>query len=139
MQNKYCFFLFFLIVASSLTAAGQPQFAVQKSHRDSNGITFRTAAGSMRIEVCGNRVIHVVASPTSEIPIAKVPVVIQPCKAENVQVTSEKNQVKLSTEAMSVTLDTVTGALTFLSKDGNPLLAEPKGGGKAFEVPSVFE
>jgi alpha-D-xyloside xylohydrolase len=139
MPKKYCFFLFFLIVASSLTAAGQPQFAVQKSHRDSNGITFRTAAGSMRVEVCGTRVIHVVASPTSEIPIAKVPVVIQPCKAENVQVTSDKHQLKLSTDAMSVIVDTATGALSFLSKDGSPLLTESKGGGKAFDVPSVFE
>jgi alpha-D-xyloside xylohydrolase len=139
MPKTYCFVLFFLIVASSLAAAGQPQFAVQNSNRDSNGVTFRTAAGSMRLEVCGNRVIHVVASPTSEIPIAKVPVVIQPCKAENVQVTSDKHQVKLSTDAMSVIVETATGALTFLSKDGNPLLAEPKGGGKAFDVPSVFE
>jgi alpha-D-xyloside xylohydrolase len=139
MPTKYRLVLFFLIAASSVAGATEPQFAVHKFHRDANGISFRSAAGSMRIEVCGNRVIHVVASPTSEIPIAKIPVVIHPCKAENVQVTSEKNQVKLSTEAMSLTVDSATGALTFISKDGNPLLAEPKGGGKAFNVPSVFE
>ena len=29
--------------------------------------------------------------------------------------------------------------MSFSSKDGKPLLAEPKEGGKAFDVPSVFE
>ena len=65
----------------------------------------RTAAGTMRIEACGDRVIHVVASPTSEIPSPKVPIVIQPCKAENIQVTSGKNEIKLSTDAITVTVD----------------------------------
>ncbi len=99
----------------------------------------RLAVGIMRIEVCGDRVIHVIASPTSEIPTPMVPVVIQPCKAQNIKVASDKNDVKLSTEAISVTVDTATGALTFLSKDGNAVLAEAKNGGKEFDVPSVFE
>jgi alpha-D-xyloside xylohydrolase len=47
--------------------------------------------------------------------------------------------VKLSTAAVTVTIDLATGALSFSSKDGRPLLSEPKEGGKAFDVPSVFE
>jgi len=137
--NKCAFVLFIVVSAAAWAAVNRPQFAVKESHRDSNGITFRAAAGTMRIEVCGNRVIHVVASPTTEIPTPKVPVVIQPCKAQNIQVASESNEVRLSTGAITVTVDTATGALTFLSKDGNPMLAEPKDGGKAFDVPSIFE
>ena len=59
--------LVLLTVLASLEvwAADQPQFAVKETHRDVNGVTFRTAAGIMRIEVCGDRVIHVVASPTT--------------------------------------------------------------------------
>jgi alpha-D-xyloside xylohydrolase len=47
--------------------------------------------------------------------------------------------MKLSTAAVTVTIDLATGALSFSSKDGRPLLSEPKEGGKAFDVPSVFE
>jgi alpha-D-xyloside xylohydrolase len=93
----------------------------------------------MRIEVCGERIIHVVASPTSEIPSSKVPVVTQPCRANNLQVKVGKKDFKLSTAAITVTIDVGTGALSFLSRDGRSLLAEPKEGGKAFDVPSVFE
>jgi alpha-D-xyloside xylohydrolase len=38
-----------------------------------------------------------------------------------------------------VTIDSATSAVTFLSKDGKLLLAEPKEGGKAFDVASVYE
>jgi alpha-D-xyloside xylohydrolase len=137
--SRSCFVLFFIILSSTVWAANQSRFAVKEFHRDSNGGTFTTTTGIMRIEVCGDRVIHVIASPTSEIPTPKVPVVIQPCKAQNIKVASDKNDVKLSTEAISVTVDTATGALTFLSKDGNAVLAEAKNGGKEFDVPSVFE
>ncbi len=138
LRRKYAV-AFFFVITSIAWAANQPQFAVKESHRDPNGVTFLTATGIMRIEVCGDRIIHIVASPTAEIPAPKVPVVTQPCKAENLQVQFGKNQVKFLTEAITVTVDAATGALTFTSKDGKPVLAEPKGGGKAFDVPSVFE
>ncbi len=93
----------------------------------------------MRIEVCGDRVVHVVASRTSEIPVPKVPVVIQPCKAQNLQIVSGNKEIRLSTDVLTMTLDTETGALAFLSRDGKTVLAEPKDGGKEFDVPSLFE
>ena len=91
--------LVLLLASSAAWAADKPQFAIKESHTDSNGVTFRTAAGTMRIEACGDRVIHVVASPTSEIPSPKVPIVTQPCRANNLQVNVGKNVVKLSTGA----------------------------------------
>jgi alpha-D-xyloside xylohydrolase len=129
----------FILIASTAWGASTPQFAIKGSQEDANGVTLQMASGTMRIEACGERVIHVVVSPTSEIPASKVPVVIQPCKAEKIKVASDKSKVRLSTEGISVTVDTSTGAVTFLSKDGYPVLAEPKEGGKAFDVPSVFE
>ncbi|MGE5082423.1 MAG: TIM-barrel domain-containing protein, partial [Acidobacteriota bacterium] len=98
-----------------------------------------TTAGTMRIELCGDRVVHVVASPTAEIPSPKVPVVVQPCKAQNFQVASDKNKIKLSTEELTISVDRLTSGLSFSNKNGAPLLDEPKEGGKAFDVPSVFE
>lgn len=137
--NHKSLILVFMIVSSASWAAEQSRFSVKGFHQDSNGVTFTIKAGTMRIEVCGDRVIHVVASPTAEIPSPKVPIVTQPCKAENIAVASDKNEIKLSTEAIMVTVDRATGALTFRRKDGTPLLSESKDGGKAFDVPSVFE
>lgn len=128
-----------MIISSAAWGADHSQFTITHSHRDVNGVTFRTASGSMRIEICGDRIIHVLVSPTLEIPTAKIPVAIEPCKAENIRVSSAQDQVKIATDAMTVTVDTATGALTFLSKSGEPVLAEPKEGGKAFDVPSIFE
>jgi alpha-D-xyloside xylohydrolase len=128
-----------IVISSEAMGATQPQFSVKNFTRDTNGVTVVTAAGTMRVEACGDRVVHVVASRTSEISAPKVPVVIQPCKAQNLQIVSGKKEIRLLTDALTVTLDNETGALTFLSRDGKAVLAEPRGGGKAFDVPSIFE
>ena len=137
-SNK-CLVLLFISVCSVAWSTNHSQFSVKEFHRDSNGVTFTTTAGTMRIELCGDRVVHVVASPTAEIPSPKVPVVVQPCKAQNFQVASDKNQIKLSTEEITVSVNQLTAAVGFSNKNGAPLLAEPIEGGKAFDVPSVFE
>src|SRR5207248_8968459 len=73
------------------------------------------------------------------IPSPKVPVVTEPCKADGLQIDAGKREVKLQSATVTVSIDTVSGALTFSSKDGTPILAEAQDGGKAFNVPSVFE
>src|SRR5690242_4235513 len=131
--------VFILAVISGAWASEGQQFAIKGSRRDENGITFQTATGAMRIEACGDRVIHVVASRTSEIPQPKVPVATQPCRANSVQVKTSKNEVRLSTSMVTAAVDSATGAVSFLSADGKSLLTEPKQGGKVFDVPSLFE
>ena len=131
--------LLFICASAVAWAENNSQASVKEFHRDSDGVTFTTTAGIMRIEVCGDRTVHVIASPTSEIPKPKVPVVIQPCKAQTIRVTSNKTEVKMSTEVLTVTVDQRTAAVSFSRKDGTPLLAESKEGGKAFDVPSLFE
>ena len=139
-MTKKCGIALLVAIASvAALAANEPQFAIKESHRDSSGVTFRTAAGTLRIEACGDRVIHVVASPTSEIPGPKVPIVTQPCRAENVVIKIGKKDVKLSTAGITVSVNATTGAVSFLSKDGKIVLAEPKDGGKSFDLPSLAE
>jgi alpha-D-xyloside xylohydrolase len=140
MTNKNVgLLLFSLLTLLAVSAAGESQFALKQSHAESNGVTFQTAAGSMRVELCGDRVVHVVASRTPDLPSPKVPVVTQPCEASNVQVHIGKTETRISTAALTVMIDAVTGAVSFVSKNGKTLLAEPKQGGKAFDIPSVFE
>lgn len=138
-HRNQCLVLLFISVCSVAWAGNHSQFSVKEFHRDSNGVTVTTTAGTMRIEVCGDRVVHVIASPTAEIPTPKVPIVLQPCKANSLQVASDKNKIKLSSEEITVFIDQLTGAVSFFSKNGAPLLAEPKQDGRAFDVPSVFE
>jgi alpha-D-xyloside xylohydrolase len=137
--SKKWLVLFFTVISSLASSADQSHFAIKQFRRDSSGVTFVTAAGAMRIEACGDRVVHVVASSTSEIPAPKVPVVTQPCNAQNFQVASEKNDVKLSTGIITVKVDRASGAVTFLTKEGRTVLAEPRDGGKAFDVPALAE
>ena len=132
-----CFLL--LVGSSAIWAQAQPQFAVKESRRDKTGITFRTTAGVIRLEVCGDNVIHVVASRTSEIPNPKVPIVTQQCHPSNFQVSIGKKQVKLATAKLTVVVDVSTGSLSFVSKEGTQLLSEPNDGGKRFDADSVFE
>src|SRR6266853_289834 len=128
-----------LLISTSTWAANESQFAIKESRQDSNGVTLRTVAGTMRIEVCGDRVVHVVATSRSEIPNPKVPIVTQPCHANNLKVDVGKKDVRLSTVALTIVIDSENGAVSFFSGDGTPLLTEPKGGGKSFDVPSLWE
>jgi len=136
---KTCTALLLMICTSTAWVANQSRFSVQQVHEDSNGVTLTTIAGLMRIEACGDRVIHVVVSSTAELPNPTVPVVTKPCRGESLKVVVGKKEVVLRTPAVIVNVDRTTGALTFLTKDGESVLAEAKGGGKAFDIPSLFE
>ncbi|PYS68306.1 MAG: hypothetical protein DMF69_20610, partial [Acidobacteria bacterium] len=107
--------LLLLVTTSSAWAMDEAQFAVKESRRDPSGVTFQTPAGVMRVEVCGDRVIHVVASRSSEIPNPKVPIITQPCRPTNFQVSVGRKEVKISTAALTITVDVATGGLSFLS------------------------
>ena len=133
MIAKRCASILLLIFISAASAASESQFAIKQAHADSHGVTLQTVSGTMRVEVCGDRVIHVMVSHTFDIPSPKVPIVTQPCRANNVQVDLGNTGARVSTAAVTVTVDTASGAVTFLSRDGKTLLAEPKQGGKSFD------
>jgi alpha-D-xyloside xylohydrolase len=139
MTNKWSVVLLFTIVTTAAWAASEHQFAIEESHADVNGVTFRTPTGSLRVEACGENVIHVVASRTHEIPKPIVPVVTQPCHADYVQVKVGTEEVKLSTAAITAVVNVASGAVSFLSREGQLVLSEPREGGKAFDVPALSE
>lgn len=133
------FLLTVAFAASAVCAANHSQFGIRDVRKDADGVTLRTRAGSMRIEMCGDRVVHVVASRSAKIPGSKVPVVTHPCHVDNLRVEAGKNNVQLSSAAVTVVVDSKTGAVSFFSKDGKLVLGEPRQGGKAFDVPSLYE
>src|SRR5436189_2414578 len=104
MKKKTGVLLVSLVVTSAVWSAAQPQFAVRQSQKDSNGVTLRTATGMMRVELCGDRVVHVVATLQAQIPTPKVPIVTGPCKVDNVHINIAKQEIRLSTAAIAVTI-----------------------------------
>ncbi|MGD1062751.1 MAG: glycoside hydrolase family 31 protein [Terracidiphilus sp.] len=103
---------------------------IQSFERITNSVTIYSESGALRIEVCSDRMIHVVASPTREIPLPIVPVVTGQCNDSDFKVVSNKSTVVIHTAALQVSIDRETGALSFLSADGKTILSEPRGGGR---------
>ena len=138
--QRHFLVLFSLMAVSAASTTSESQFAINGSHTDSYGVTLQTVGGrTLRVEMCDDRVVHVVASHTGEIPSPKIPIVIKACRASNVHVDVGKTEARVSTSAITVTVDAATGAVSFSSGEGKILLTEPKQGGKSFDVPSVFE
>ncbi len=120
------------LVLVLLSAAFAPceSGSIHSFKRNNNGVTLYSTNGALRIEVCSDRIIHLVASPTREIPEAIVPAVIQPCDESNFKVVSESSTLVIQTGAVQVAVDRASGSLRFLSADGRTILSEPAGGGR---------
>src|SRR5438128_8392377 len=108
MNKKIGILFMSLVVTSAVWSAAQPQFSVKQSQKHSNGVTLRTATGMMRVELCGDRVVHVVATPGTQIPTPKDPIVTDSCKADNVHINIATQEIRLSTAALAVSVDTAT-------------------------------
>src|SRR5438105_14733455 len=117
MNKKIGVLFVSLVVTSAVSSAAQPQFAVKQSQKDSNGVTLRTATGMMRVELCGDRVVHVVATPEAQIHTPKVPIVTGSCKVDNVHINIAKQEIRLSTAEIPVTIDTAPAENKYLSAD----------------------
>ena len=118
--------LAFLGATCSLCASSN----IQSFERNRNNVTLYSKNGALRIEVCSDRIIHVVASPTREIPAAIVPTVIGQCNGGDFKVASDKTTVTVSTGAVQVSVNRASGAIRFVSADGKTILSEPTGGGR---------
>ena len=139
MISRCSILILFLVASRALCGAAGSEFEIKGAHSDPSGVTLRTATGKMRIEFCGDRVVHVVASRSIDLPPSKVPVVTQPCSANDVRTSIGKDEIQLSTSAVKVRVNTASAAITFLSGDGKTVLAEPPQGGKSFDVSSSSE
>jgi hypothetical protein len=96
-------------------------FAVGSYNKDAAGVTIITSQGLMRIEVCADRIIHVLVTPEENLPkqlLITVPKLSYSLKADG-------ERPLLSTAALTVEITRNTGAVPFMSLDGKRLLQEP--------------
>ena len=133
-----------LVVLLGIVFVARPALPANSAafERSANGVTFRTSNGSMLVAVCSDRVIHVVVSPTKEIPESNVPSVTRPCSGTPFKVSSTAANVSIKTSSMNVEIDRASLAVKFRNSAGDTILAEQDNSGRSIapikigEVPS---
>ncbi|WP_339917160.1 TIM-barrel domain-containing protein [Yeosuana marina] len=92
-----------------------------------------TALSKLRLQVLGNELIHVSATPDSEFPKDSSLIIVPNIKTVPFNVSEEGDTITLTTETLKVLVSSNDGGVKFKDKDGNIVLAEKSGGGKSFK------
>ena len=124
-----CVALLFIALTGIKSLSASP--VVQSFDRTGNGVTFHLSSGTLRVELCSDRVVHVLASATEELPKAATPTVIGLCNESSFQIDQSAASIILKTTSIQARVDRSTGALQFLSSDGTLILAELADGGRS--------
>ncbi len=106
--------------------------SVQSAQKDMTGVTIQLQTGLLRLEVCDDRTLHVICSPTSELPQIQELVVNRSWTAVPFEWIEQPDQFVLRTTRMGVQIDRATGVLTFINAEGKTILQEPAEGGRTF-------
>lgn len=99
---------------------------------------FSGGAKAVKLQVISEKIIRVIASPTSSLPDVKSLIAVYPSVVKNWIVTKQGDRVVLKTPALTASVLLSTGAVSFLDKEGKPLLAERQYNGRSLK-PAVFE
>jgi len=120
-----------LLLSVALTARAAP-LAVQSFHKDADGVTFALQPGTMKIQVCADKIFRVIGSPNATNPPVENFVVVQRWRRVPFTVTQTADAVVIATKELQARVAPDSGAITFLDARGDVLLAEPPDGGKSF-------
>lgn len=115
---------------------GKP-IPVESVHRDASGLTLRMKAGTMQVQVCTGKIIHVVYTPLEKIPKQVVPVVNRHWEPTPFKVKRSGRDVILVTRDLEVRIHRNTGAVGFYTLNGTSILREPLDGGKSMSPATV--
>jgi alpha-D-xyloside xylohydrolase len=117
---------------AALALAGAAQAAEGRYRPTPDGVLVNPAEGpakAVRLQVMGDRIIHVVAAPDAEAaPSKSLAVVAAPARA-GFKVSSHAGEVVLATGRMSAEVSLATGQVRFLDAAGKPILAEHRRAG----------
>ena len=113
------FVLWLLFPAAPASAA---PVAVRSFQKDSEGVTFALETGTLRIQVCTDRIARVVVSPTDKLPPLEDFVVIRHWTPVPFTVDESANDVTVRTRQLQVRVERSSGAVTFLDPAGKVVL-----------------
>ncbi len=107
----------------------------QDLERTENGAVIHSAAGIVRVEVCSDSVIHIVAgAAASHAEKPAVPTIIQPCSGAKFTASSDGTHESVVTSKVTVEVDKQTGAVRFLTVGGDLVLSEQPQNGRTVSV-----
>jgi len=86
----------------------------------------------LRLQVLGDELIHVSATPENEFPKDSSLIIVPNIKTVPFTVSEEGDTITLSTEKLKVMVSSKDGGIKFKDKEGKLVLAEKNGGGKSF-------
>jgi alpha-D-xyloside xylohydrolase len=111
----------------------------EQIERTANGAIVRTAMGVVRVEVCSDVVVHIVANATGSSIKSLVPTVVRPCAGAQFTTSSDDSHLYLRTGKLKVDVARDTGAVRFLTSDGQTILSEQHNHGRVIADPDVEE
>ncbi|MFD0990068.1 TIM-barrel domain-containing protein [Mariniflexile jejuense] len=92
----------------------------------------KTEVNTLRLQVLGDELIHVSASPENEFPKDSSLIIIPNIKKVPFNVFEEGDSILLTTATLKVMVSKLDGGIQFKDKEGKLVLAEKTGGGKSF-------
>ena len=122
-----------LLILFGIALIARPAHALDSAafERSASGVTFRNSDRTMLVAVCTDRVIHVVVSPTKDIPQSNVPSVTRPCSGIPFKMSSTAASVSIRTPSLMVEIDRASLAVRFDNSAGQTVLAEQKNNGRS--------
>jgi alpha-D-xyloside xylohydrolase len=106
------------------------QSAAEALERTSNGAIVRYPTGVVRVEVCSDRVVHIVSGITLISAEPAVPVVIRPCAGAMFTTSSDSSGVHILTSTLRVDVSANNGVAQFSTRNGQTILSEEPANGR---------
>ncbi|HEU6447444.1 MAG TPA: glycoside hydrolase family 31 protein [Verrucomicrobiae bacterium] len=117
----------FLLLLTILPARAASADSFQKN---SDGLTLHSDSGTLRLQVCSDKIIRVLFAATNSPAPNLDCVVIAKWPKTKFTVAEQENDIRLKTKSLVVQIKKTTAALTFFDSNGKVLLAEKVDGRK---------
>ncbi|MGA8670595.1 MAG: TIM-barrel domain-containing protein [Terracidiphilus sp.] len=108
--------------------AGQADSQTQTIERSGSGVVVHSSNGLVRVEVCSDSVVHIVAGRNAAPTAALVPTVVQPCADATYTTSSDSSHEYVRTRRLQVEVNINTGSVRFSSAGGQAILNERPNG-----------
>lgn len=99
----------------------------------------QSEAKKLKVEVLGEKIIHVAATPDNQFPKDSSLIIIPKDRKVAFTVNEIGDSIVLETSKLNVYISKIDGGIQFKNKEGKLILAEQSGGGKLFKPIEVEE
>ena len=115
----------FLLAAPAAPAQWTPMNPVRNVQQESDGVVFSMGAGTLKLQVCSESVVHLLFSPTAAFPRRTEFVVIkQSWPSAKWTMQSSDDAVTISTSLLKITVMRKDGSINYAEANGEALVTE---------------